>query len=688
MNLKQIKALNAQLIEWADAYYKGSPIVTDAVFDAAEAQLRSLIDNNSDLSPYATYLTTVGSIKENGGRVEHIRPMLSIENYFTEDSFIKATKNYGTVLLIEPKRDGNSSELRFENGKLIQALTRGSGTAGEDMTAQVISLKSVPQQIKFLSPLNFRGELVMRNSELARINKILLTKGEKPYANTRNLVAGTLKQKNLKIVAERDIIFIPWDLYSPDDQVEAELPDSAWERMQLAHSLGFMEYEGERILVDPTIATFSSHKDFILEETHRILKNNEVSDIAADGVVIKADSHKLRTNLGVGSKYTKFQHCFKPQNLAAETILRSVEWGIGRQGRITPRPTFDPVTLGGAVITHANGNNETWMDNLKLMIGSRITVLRSGDVIPQITGVISNEGAIPIQRPTICPACGDDIVFDIDDDIVFRYCDNSECSGRAAELFAYIGHRDTLEIDNLGESMAVELIETAKVTNIAELFEFGNRMSADIAKYSEKNVAIATKQNGFRSGKNVVKMVKSLEEAKTRNWERWIAAMNIRMVGHSLGEDIAKLLNLGSNDMASLPKKLLTIPNIGMAKLGPAKTASLVKWAQNPHNIDLCKRLASAGVQPTALTTKKVATSGKGATLVGVNFVMTGELSLGTRKVIAAQLEALGAEELSAVSSTCNLLIVGENPGGKLAKAKAKNIKIVGEDWVKEHLGL
>jgi DNA ligase (NAD+) len=436
--------------------------------------------------------------------------------------------------------------------------------------------------------------------------------------------------------------------------------------MQLVSTFGFSQYEGEKIHRQNSVD--------IIQSLHKILAQNELSDITADGVVVKTDSYRLREKLGVGTKFSKFQHCFKPQNMVATTTLLGIEYGLGRTGKVTPVALLKPVDLGGAMIGRASVCNETYMETLDLTIGCEVELVRSGDVIPYIVKV-TKKGTKKFVFPTHCPSCKSLLAFDPTSEIVQRMCVNSNCAGKAAEQFAYVGKRETLEIDNLGDSMAAELV-AQKITTLAGLFTFGN----DIAKMPK----LLESMFSFRSNVNTLKMVKSLETAKTATWDRWIAALGISFIGHSLGKEISKALKLTSDDMKNLPTLLLKLPALNLDKLGAVKTASIVDWAKDKNNIQFCARLYNAGVRPASLVTKVVGGKMK---LSRTKFVMTGELKMGTRKVVAAQLEALGAEELSAVSSACNLLIVGENPGSKLAKAQAKGIKIVDENWVKEQLG-
>ena len=302
-----------------------------------------------------------------------------------------STIGFNTVFLVERKFDGISCELRYHMSapgqplELTMALTRGDGDSGEDMTAQVRALKNVPSTLKVIEAymnqpevdnLHVRGELVMSKTELDRINAEVIAKGGKPYMSTRNLTAGTMKQKDLSVVASRDIQFIPWDAYSPEQDVS--LPDSSYRRMLMLFNYGFAKYEGQVVFSE----------SFVIPKVDEILAANEKSDIIADGVVIKVDSHQLRSSLGVSSNTTNYQVCFKPQNAKGITHLREVIWSNGRTGKLTPVGIVDPIVLAGATITRVNLNNITWIRNLGLKINSRIEVIRSGDVIPVVTRVL------------------------------------------------------------------------------------------------------------------------------------------------------------------------------------------------------------------------------------------------------------------------------------------------------------
>jgi DNA ligase (NAD+) len=308
----QIADLNTQILAAREAYYKGEPLMSDEEYDVLEAQLKGLVKAQPQMGLFATALQTPGHAKATG-RIKHARPMLSIENYYTMPEVvewakkIRAADTFKTPLqfCVEPKRDGISNVIKYdENGWLKQALTRGDGEAGEDITPQVKACHRIPQQV-FIPNLEVRGELVMRKSTLAAINAMLLATQRKPYASTRNLTAGTMKQQDLTIVASRDIEFMPWDVSG------IKSSDSNFERMELLTKQGFPAYEGHT----------TANPDEIPALIEKVLKQNEASDIVADGVVVKVNEIARRKTLGVGSTYTNYQICFKPQNQVADTHL-------------------------------------------------------------------------------------------------------------------------------------------------------------------------------------------------------------------------------------------------------------------------------------------------------------------------------------------------------------------------------
>jgi DNA ligase (NAD+) len=678
-----IKKLNKQLEEARDAYYKkATPIMTDGEYDILEKQLAAFIDWHPHLAEYAPVLKTVGSDVTTSGRVKHNRPMLSIENQYTFDDVLAWCKTLppNTKIVLEPKFDGISVSLHYRDGYLVQALTRGTGTEGEDITAQVKAVMSIPKALldeqtpgvavrpsTIPADLEVRGELVMKNSTLAEIN----AQGGKQYSSTRNLTAGTMKQRDLSIVASRDIRLMPWDVIG-DDKV---LPDSGSARLKLLYELGFTPHFGNTVISDDPDSIIGT-LEMKLNDRENVMRKG--LSLETDGVVIKVDSQKLRAQLGVASKYTNWQVCYKPQSASGTTYLREVVWQVGRTRVISPVAKCDMVVLAGARVTSASLNNPTWIREKGLKLGAKVEMLRSGDVIPQIVRVI-DEGDELIVPPNACPEC-DHATTLIDEGgkgIWQVFCTNEQCPAAVAGYLAFIGTRDVLEIDNLGPEVARKLVTGGYARNLVELYEFQTEAMSQLNVLGEKKFIEHARKIGFDA--TLPKMIRSLEKAKTAPWERWIKALGIPMIGDTLGQVIAAKLDLKPESFEFLVSTgLIPFTSQEVEGFGEGKMSAIRGWCTEENN-KLCYTLYKLGVRPTPV--EKVAVV-EGAPLKGTVFCITGELDE-NRDSLYAKLEKLGAVGKSGVSSKTNLLIVLPGAGkSKITKATQLGIKQVGADWL------
>ena len=686
----RVRELNAALERAREAYYQqASPIMSDAEYDHLEKELRDLCGTDRKLLSLAPVLAFVGSdLTDKSTRIKHKISMLSIENLYEEEEVVDWCGKFpiGTDVSLEPKFDGISVSLIYWTGNLRRALTRGDGESGEDITAQVRACKTIPQVLKLPLSVEIRGELVMKNSTLERINKELLAQGKKPYSSTRNLAAGTMKLSDLSEVTKREIELRPWDVQSDDSSPVIftgyyDLPDSAQERLELLQNMGFSE---PRI----TVMKSEDRKGILnvlrrkLEERESVLRSK--LSLETDGVVIKVDSHQLRKKLGVASKYTNYQVCFKPQSASATTILKDVTWQVGRQGKLTPVAEVEAVVLAGANVQRANLNNITWIRGMGLKIGAKIEILRSGDVIPIVTRVIDDTDATEIEVPENCPECNNKLIAwnDPTSEITTHWCRNIHCPGRLRDYFTFVANRDNLEIDSLGPEMASLIVSNTYAHDLAQLFEMGNDFR-DVLATNDKKTEKFLIEHGF-SIANLRKMLTSMEKAKTADWDRWIASLGISMIGRSLGKIIAKTLQLGPNDIDSLPAKLTNFPK-DVEGIGERKLTELHNWAKEVSSSRICKALYDAGVRPTAVG-GVVQVKGD-LMLTGLTFVITGEFEE-NRDTITTKLEGLGAKSQSGVSKKTQLLIVGSAPGkSKLTKAQELGVKKVGVEFLIDVFG-
>ncbi len=701
-----IPELNSKLEAEQSAYYSGKPIVSDAEYDLDEERLKGLVKAHPEQAHLATVLNKVGSdmplfagiahlseppaIPEpqakprSNGRVPHLVPMLSIENFYTVDDVCAWAESLGwPTLSVGSKLDGVSDSLVYEVGDLRQALTRGDGAAGESVLSQIRFAGGVPSSIPTSAPFDgrveIRGEVVIAQSTLKLLNQELEAAGEDPYVSTRSLAAGTLKLGDLEEVRHRRLLLRPWDVILP----HGALPDSGVQRLKEIVSLGFAPS-------DDRIVTNSEELRSAIAEMLVTLQEPD-ADIVMDGIVIKVDSHQARERLGRGSKFTKYQVCFKPQNQKAETVIREVKWQVGRGGSITPVAVFDAVTLGGARIARSTIHNFNVLTALGIRIGSRVALIRSGDVIPKITEVIEQpEGSVAIAAPTTCPDCGAPLsdACREEDAVADLFCDSDTCPGRIRDLLTYIADRTVLEVDGLGPELAGKLVASGTVksltTAVSDLFQFQREIKTVIASFGQGNAEALLLEKGFPVVLTL-RMIESVDRAKTAPWPVWIAAMAIPMIGRRLGKVLATKLHLQPDDLPALPAKFAAIQLGAIEGLGVSKIGELHRYAANPAWIHSCSTLYDEGVRPAAIVS---ANSGGPKPLEGVSFVLTGEFdAFGTRDQITARLEARGAVSKSGVSKNVTYLIVGDAPGkSKLTKAEQLGIPQVGAIWLTEAL--
>lgn len=680
MDIKsQIADLTGRLLLARHAYYKdNSPIMPDADYDALERELTELVAANPAFASIADpVLQNVGSdLVDEYGRYRHAQPMLSIENQYTQADllawYMKLPPNVAVCL--EPKFDGISVSLTYKGGKLVRALTRGTGTAGEDILKQVEAVASIPKSWNLLADnrlsgtVEIRGELVMRNSTLERLNKESAVVGGKQYTSTRNLTGGTMKQKDISVIPDREILIMPWDVLGDD----SSLPDSGAERLKLIAEAGFPEPINTLAKdgVEVAVALALRLKDRI-----DVLKNK--LSLETDGVVIKVDSHKVRRKLGVARKYTNYQTCFKPQSASGTTYLREIAWQVGRTGVISPVANCEVVVLAGAKVTNASLNNITFIRKMGLKLNAKVEMLRSGDVIPQIVRVL-DEGDTEIVPPTACPECSSAVV-EIDEGgegIMQQFCTNAACPAVARKTLEFIGARGVLEIDGLGPEYARKLVDGNYARNLGELFEFQAEMAKALETFGEEKFIKTVRAQGFDA--NLPKLIRSMEKAKTAPWERWIKALCIPMIGETMGRLVADKLGLEKEDMKDLGAKLLFFTTQDVEGFGPAKRQAIDEFVQS-GKLNYTTKLFDLGVRPAPVEKVQVVA---GAPLAGTVFCITGDIEE-DRKSLYKKLESLGAVGKTSVSKKCTLLIVLPGAGkNKIADANKHGIKQVGQEWL------
>jgi len=593
-----IKELNSRLEDARKAYYAGEPLMSDPEYDVLEEELSGMVKAHPAEAADAAVLSSVGT--DTSGRIAHRVPMLSLENKFTFEELCEWADCVQAALglpqwpdfTLEPKYDGVSDSLEYE-GALVQALVRGDGSAGDSVLPQIRTSSSVPAYLPEATKVNIRGEAIIAMSTLRDLNSEIEARGGEPYSNTRNLTAGTLKLQDLDEVKRRKLLFAPWEVLLPTNGL---VLDSSYQRLKMIEEWGFTPYSGR-------VVTNREELQTALDEMLPTLQAPD-QDICKDGLVFKVDSFAYRETLGRGSKFTRWQVCLKPQNQKANTEVLSVQWQVGRQGKVTPVATVAPVILGGVKIERATLNNLSWLLALGVRIGSKVALVRSGDVIPKIVEVLENgPGSSDIIPPIICPECEAPTATGADEDSedssVAILCKNAECPGRLREMLTYIADRTVLEIDGLGPELAKKLLEHKLVRNLPGLFQFGNELRSAVRALGQSEATLTLSERAVPVALTL-RMVESLETAKTAPWDRWLAAFCIPMVGRRLGKVIARTLKLQPDDLPQLASKLASIQMGEVEGLGKGKLGEVHRYACDPKWAEMLSGLYEEGVRPAS----------------------------------------------------------------------------------------
>jgi DNA ligase (NAD+) len=679
---QQIIQWNAELIAARHAYYVlAEPIMSDKEYDLLELRLTKGVELFPEAKPLATVLSCVGSdLQDSAGRTKHSSPTLSLDNAYTveeiEEWYEALELPADAIVTIEPKVDGVSCTLKFVGRKLVQAVTRGDGHYGEDITAAIAATDSIPNELpeEFFpdTVVEIRGEIYIKSTVLDKLNAEIEAKGGKPYANVRNLAAGTIKLKDTKEVKRRQLSFRPWQVFGLDVTGAAAL--------EYLYNKGKLGYRG---FVQPEIIRIHS-KDQIrgaiaLAAKLRDSLWSQGLSMITDGIVLKVDDPAIRAKLGAGTKAVKWAIAYKFQALQDATTLLSVEWQVGRTGKLTPVGIVEPVNLGGAIIQKASLCNWSLMSDLKLQPGCKVQICRSGDVIPQITVRLDPEVEHPtkFREPRSCPSCGGEITSYKDESskIISHWCENPECPGQLSEYLAYLGGRTILDIDGLGNEIAKKFVEDEIVRDLGDLFLWHQ----SIAPYlNEPGFDEVVKEAGMPVAQ-IRTLIGGLSNALVRPWDRWLTALGIPGIGKTFGQTVGMTLKLQSEDLPNLPGKLLALKEDTIEGIGAKKLKAIAEWAKAPATLEVLAKLHTAGVRPTPLI---VAASSEGGPLSGYVIVISGEFEE-DRDAISKKLASLGAVMKSGVSKKVNLLLLGSAPGkSKIAKAKELGIRTETREWL------
>jgi len=651
----RVEELRSQIAYHDYRYYVlDSPEISDAEYDELMRELRRLEEQYPALiTPDSPTQRVSGQPVEAFGIVEHRVPLLSLANAFNEEELqawhrraANLVENERFDMVCEPKIDGLAVALVYENGSFVQGATRGDGLRGENITQNLRTIRSLPLTVRGdgLPPrFEVRGEAYMTRRGFEQLNEERAEQGQPLFANPRNAAAGSVRQLDSRITARRPLDIFVYQLGWADGPT----PESHWEAMQWLGSLGFK--------INPNMARFHS-LDEVARHCHQWGERRESLDYDIDGVVVKIDDLGLQRALGFVGREPRWAVAYKFPPTQATTRLLDIGVNVGRTGSLNPYAILEPVRVGGATVKLATLHNEDDIRRKDIRIGDTVIVQRAGEVIPQVVGPVvsrrtGQERAYSI--PTNCPVCGTPVVRRKGE--AMSYCPNRACPAQAFRLLTHFVSRGAMDIDGVGESLCMALLNERLVEDPADLY------------FLTKDQLLKLERLADKSAQNVLD---SIAGSKDRPLARLVFALGIRHVGSEMAEMLAG--HFGSLDalaQASV-EELAAIPTVG-----PKIAESVHAWFQDDSNRRLVEKLRRAGVRLEAET------AAREGPLSGLSFVVTGTLSRWSRNEAEGLIKSLGGAVGSSVTKKTDYLVVGEGrPGSKLQKAQEYGTKLLSED--------
>lgn len=666
--LEQIKELREQ-IEYHNRKYfeENSPVISDYDYDMMLRKLEDLERAHPELitidSP--TQHVGEGTDRELGKRVSHDVPMLSLEDKFSNDEvfdFIRKMQRElnDPVFVVERKIDGLSVVLRYRNGRFVQGLTRGDGiNYGEDITDNLKMIKLIPHMLSTTLPyLEVRGEVYMDNDVFEAINVRQEEIGGKIFANPRNCAAGTLRQLNSQVVAERNLSIFVFNLQAVEGK----------EFTSHIETLDWLGQEGFAVIPEYT----KCHtEDEVWEAICKIGDIRRELPYNIDGAVVKIDNLQDRELLGATSKVPRWAIAYKYPPEEKQTKVIDIEVNVGRTGRLTPLAILEPVQLAGTTVSRASLHNQDQIDRLDIRIGDTVIVRKAAEIIPEITRVEKDkrpDGTVPYRISNKCPACGAPAVREISNDIEGSdiRCTNTNCPAQLARGIVHFASRGAMNIDGFGPAVVDALIEKGFVKNISDIYYLKNQRE-DLIKASITGRTNAKKSD---TSKSIDKLLLSIDRSKDNDIDRLINGLGIRNVGNYAGNilknsfpDISSIVNASFDELISLDG------------FGEISTNAVKEFFAQPQTKYIIGRLENAGVNMKS----KANDSSIDNRLEGETFVITGTMPTMKREEAAKLIQAHGGKVTDSVSKKTTYLLAGDNGGSKLTKAQNLGVKIITE---------
>ncbi len=650
-----------EIINEADYNYHtlDNPTITDQEYDRYLRELFEIEEAHPDwIREDSPTQHAGGKIIEGFNKVTHKIPMMSLSDVFSESeviAFDERIRKEGITpeYMCELKIDGLSVSLLYEGGKLVRAATRGDGTVGEDITHNAKTIKVIPLKLKEKVDIEVRGEIFMNKETLVKLNEERKKHNQPLLQNCRNAAAGSIRQLDSKVAAERKLDNF---IYHLPDPLDYGLHTHA-EAIEYMRKLGFKINPNNRL-----VKNINEVLDFIEEKA----KQRPTLPYDIDGIVIKVNSIEQQQKLGYTAKYPKWATAYKFPAEEVLTKLTDIIFTVGRTGQITPNAVLEPVIVAGSTISRATLHNEDYVKEKDLKIGDVVSIRKAGDVIPEVVEVKKERRTgkeKDFEMITTCPMCNTNLVKK--EGQVDYYCPNKKCPARSIESLIHFASRDAMNIDGLGDRIMEDFYNFHFIATLADIYSLKNH---------EQDL---TRLEGY-GDKSVTNLLNAIEESKRNSLERLLFGLGIPHVGAKTAKILAKKYKDLDNLMNATVEELTTIPDIGeiIAK-------SVVEYFNDNHHRSVVEELKEIGLNTKYLGQEVEENS----EFNGKTFVLTGSLQLFTREEAEEKIEQLGGKASSSVSKKTSAVIVGANPGSKYEKAKELGIPIWTEEEFKEKLG-
>ena len=650
---KRAAELRAVIEKHNHNYYDlDNPTIEDDEYDALMRELCGIEQQYPELStPDSPTHRVGGTVSSSFEKVQHVVQMGSLQDIFSEEevrAFITAVMEQGAhEFTVEPKIDGLSVSLEYQYGVFVRGSTRGDGFVGEDITANLKTIRSIPLRLNDAPEfIEVRGEVYMPRKSFAALCEEQERNGDPLPKNPRNAAAGSLRQKDSSVTASRKLDIFCFNL----QQIRGKELTTHSQSLEYMQSLGFHVIPDYRVV---------HTADEAVERIREIGEMRRSLPFDIDGAVVKVNSFALRTEIGATTKVPKWAVAFKYPPEEKETTLNEIEINVGRTGALTPVAVFDPVQLAGTTVSRAILHNQDIITDKDIRVGDRIVVRKAGDIIPEVVRSVSHrEGSEPYFIPNVCPICGAEALRD-EDEAVIR-CQNIDCPAQLARSIEHFASRNAMNIEGLGEAIVQQLLDYGFVHNVADLYELDVQTVMQIT-------------GGAKSAEN---LIASIEGSKKRGLDRLVFALGIRGIGQRAAVLLCEKFGSMEAIMEALPLEICSIDGFGQIMAD-----SVYNAMQEPHRIKLIERLREHGVN-MAYDSGKVADD-----LAGKTFVLTGTLPTMTRDQAKSLIESHGGKCSGSVSKKTTYVVAGEEAGSKLTKAQELGITVLSEQELLELIG-